>query len=502
MLAAVRLDWRLAVAAARAAPDSVLLPALLGALLLWNLSWSALSTALLAQADTAFGTTVLSMYAWTTTLAAAGFTFAVGQPALALRMTDHLRFAPVSRPQVFLALQALTAAGRYLGIAGLVSIPLGLLVVTLLPPHRVTAVGGAWLVVLWTLPALIRVAGAALRNISHRMLFVLGAGAAALAALSSLSATGPILLAALPPGVMVRIATEGSTPAAWLQLVGWATLFLILDYHVLSWKESRAPVRSGSRAAPQVPWWIRTASRPCRVPPALLHGELLRLLRWRRFALGSIGAPIVFAMLSMDLISDRILLHVFLLLLPPLFASGVMANMFATDRAGVQAYLLCVSDLRAVLRAKCVAVGVFVAAAEAGIVVFILSQGGQLEPAHVYAPVIAAGFFVWAGSAGLVVSVLFPKPVDPHRLGGGLLSAPAVAATMLTDGFMVGLIMAGAFLYGTGRAGSVPLMAATAVTVVLAGLAARLLPRVAHRLLHTTHRERLAMELGLDTRIA
>ena len=503
MLAAVRLDWRLSVAAARAEPDAVLLPALVGALLLWNLAWSAMSTALLAQADPAFGTAILSTYAWTTAVAAAGLALAVGQPALAQRVTDHLRIAPVSVPQMFLALQALTGAGRYLGIAGLVSIPLGLLVVTLLPPHRAAAVGGAWLVVLWMLPGLIRAVSAILRRLSYRTLFVLGTGAATLAALSNLSAVGPNLLAALPPGVMVRIAAAGSTPASWLLLAGWATLFLLLDYRVLSWRESRVSVRTGSHAVSEIPSWSRTVSRLCRVPPTLLYGELLRLLRWRSFALWGIGGSILLAMVysSMNLPWERSPLHVLSLLLPPLLASGVMANMFATDRAGVQAYFLCVSDLRSVLRAKCVAVGVFVAAAEVVIVGLILLQGARLEPAHLFAPVAVAGFFVWATGIGLVVSILFPRPIDPHRPGRGILSAPAAVVTLLADGFMAGLVMAGAFLFGTERAAGIPLMAVAAAIIVLAGMAARLLPRVAHRLLHT-RRERLTMELALNTRVA
>ena len=115
MLAAVRLDWRLSVAAARAEPGGVLLPALVGALILSNLSGSVASAALLAQADPAFGTAILSTYAWTTAAAAAGLALAVGQPALAQRVTDQLRIAPVSVPQMFLALQALTAAGALPG---------------------------------------------------------------------------------------------------------------------------------------------------------------------------------------------------------------------------------------------------------------------------------------------------------------------------------------------------------------------------------------------------
>ena len=503
MLAAVRLDWRLSVAATRAEPGAVLLPALGGALFLWSLSWSAVSAALLAQADPAFETAILSTYAWTTTLVAAGTTFAVGQPALARRMTDNLRIAPVSRLQVFLGLQTLTAAGRYLGIAGLASIPLALFVVTLLPPHRAAAVGGAWLIVLWILPGLIRAVSAALQRLSHRMLFVLGTGAATLAALSNLSAMGPALLAVLPPSVMVRIATDGSTPAAWLLLGGWATLVLLLDYRVLSWEESRAAVRAGLRAALQLPGWIRIVSRLGRVPPALLHGELLRLLRWRSFALGSIGGPLLLAAMfsRMDLIGVPFPHYVMLLLLPPFLASGTMANAFATDRAGVQAYFLCVSDLRAVLRAKCVAVGVFVAAGEVVIVGLILLQGVQLEPAHVFAPVAVAGYFVWAAGAGLVMSVLFANPVDPHRLGGGILSAPAAAASLLANGSMVGLIMAGAFLFGTGRAAGIPLVVVSAAIIALAGMAARVLPRVAHRLLHT-RRERFTLQLAGDTRVA
>ena len=462
-----------------------------------------MSTALVAQADPAFGTAVLATYAWTTALASAGLTFGVGQPALAQRVTDHLRMAPVSRPQMFLALQSLTVAGRQLGISGLVSIPLGLLVVTLLPPHRAAVVGGAWLAILWMLPALIRVVSTTLRNLSYPMLLALGTGAAAVAALSSLSAVGPTLLAALPPGVMVRIATDGSTPASWLLLVGWATLLLFVDYHVLSWRDSGASQRKGSSAAPVVPWWIRSVSSLCRVSPSLLHGELLRLVRWRRFTLGlMIGAVVVAMIISrVDLASERILFHVILLLVYPWLASADLANMFAADRAGVQAYFLCVVDLRSVLRAKCVAIGLFVAAAEVSIMGFILSQGRQFEPAWIYAPVTAAGFFVLSANVGLLTSVLFASPSDPHRVAGGAVSASAAAVMALAGGLMGGLIMAGAFLYDTGRAGSVQLMAIAAVTIVLAGMAARLLPRVAHRLLHT-RRERLTMVLGLNTKVA
>lgn len=501
MLMAVRLDWRLLVAAARSEPDGAILPALIGALVLWSLCQSAMANALLVQANPGLGATALSTYAWLTALAATGLGLVVGQPSVAERLTVHLRFAPVSRPEMFAALQALTIAGRYLGVAGLVSIPLGLLVVTLLPLRRAALVVGLWMGVLWTLPTLVRVVRATVRRLSYTVLFALVAGTVALGTLTTFVGVVPILVAALPPNVMVRIAIAGPTTASWLLLFGWVTLLWLAEFHVLSWRELRASVRAGSSSVtPVVPGWMRTVSRVCRVPPILLHGEFLRLMRWRRFILGwMVGLAIIAMLVSrLDLTADRLLYPVILLAVPTWIMSGVLANIFATDRAGIQAYFLCIADLRSVLRAKICAVAAFVAVAQVVIVGIGLYQDGQRDVAYLYAPVTAAGGFVWIAHLGLVTSVLFPRPSEPDRTGGGAVSAPAATVMLLGNGLLVGLIIAGAILYDAGRIAGLGLMAFAAVTSGLAAVAASVLPRVAHRLL-CTRRERLTMELALDT---
>ena len=264
-------------------------------------------------------------------LVAAGMTLMVREQAIADRVTAHLQLRPISQSQMFAALQALSVAGRHVGISCLVSIPMVLLVATLisLPPCHGSCRGAARDDPL---------DGAGRDSDLQRR---------AAKPQRSDVARDSDRHCRLTGVVDVLLRCSGSNSGAAPECAGsnchrWPHLYLVahscslggaVDGLALSWNSAQRSMHAGSISIPVVPAWVRGLSRLWRVVPTLLHSELLRLIRWRRFVLGWMAGSAFIVMLwsRADLTSGRIVFPVILLRIPSWIVDSVMANVFAPD---------------------------------------------------------------------------------------------------------------------------------------------------------------------------
>ena len=207
-----------------------------------------------------------------------------------------------------------------------------------------------------------------------------------------------------------------------------------------------APVPSPI-AAPQshkpVPAAIRvsaTLSRAAR--RSLLHGELLRLSRWRRHQFSWLLGIVLIVMLAHANWTPGLLRVVILLLLAgsrrrqhagqpvcrrPRRLPGLRAEPARNGRgdSGQGDRDSCCSRWSPRLRSS-----------------RSWSRGGVAWPAIVVGVVLAAGLFAWTAAVGMITSMLFPSASDPQSIGGSLVNNSA---------FVV-IAMAGSALYWRGRA--------------------------------------------------
>jgi hypothetical protein len=290
-----------------------------------------------------------------------------------------------------------------------------------------------------------------------------------------------------------------------LTLLLWTMAVGVLDRQGLSPGERHRKTRQPAADAGALPSWIAGAARVCAVSAPLLHGELLRLVRWRRFVLTCVTAVGVAAAVIATGAPGRaglLLPALAPVLLCLLMLTAVMGNLFAPDRAGVQAFYLVLERPQSALRAKIVAIAILtLAPVTATIGLLVLVAWGQLRGVHLYVPLAAAALFLWGSATGRIVSTLFPTPTDPRALGGGSLlkGAGAMLATASNLTFAAGTAGA-AFLYDTGRIGPAVLFAAGCGLGAAAVAAVRLTTKAADRVL-LARREQLVAALGAHTTV-
>jgi hypothetical protein len=496
----VRLDWRLLFSACRAAGPDRTLPILLGAVLFAAFCESAVTTAsVLAGQPGGFIAPVLAVFVWNTCLAVTVLTIAVGAHSTAERILHHLAQEPITRWQLYTALAMLSLAGRHALISGLALVPVICLLAGLVDPVRATGAGVAMLLVLYLVPGVTRfivtVAGAQARTLALMC--------GAIAAMALLAGPGfDEVIAALPPSLVIQYAAGFRTPLSlWLGLAAWTLAVGLLQYLVLSRQPAPMKLPRAAATLRAIPAWIRGAARLAGIAAPLLHGELVRLMRWHRFLL---GWGVYFAVLAVvivraTLLESRVLPTLVVALLPPFVASSTLGNLFAPDRAGIQAFFLSLDEPRSAVRAKVTAVAVFVAAAEVVTLCLLLAfVPKQWKLADVYTPMMAVAFYVWSSSVGRTTSTLFPAATDPRAVGGGLLKGAGAALLLPLNGLALAGIVAPALSYDTGRIGLVGLLWAGCGIAAFVIVAALLASRVSNRLM-STRREELIVTLGLGS---
>jgi hypothetical protein len=500
----VELDWRLLIGACRRHGSDLVVPILLAAVLFAAFCESALATAsVIAGRGEDLAATVLAAYVWNACLAAAALAMAVGAHSTAERIAHHLLPEPVTRWQVYTALVALSIAGRHALVSGVALVPVLLLLQGLFDPLRVAGAGIAVVLVLRLVSGVTRSLAVLAGTLGALRLVPLGGALGVLAYVVNPGLETAV--AALPPSLVVRLAAgTGSPLPVWLGLAAWTVAVGLLEYVVLLRRhEAPTPGRSAARL-PAIPAWTSGLATLARVAPALLYGELVRLVRWRRFLLGwGVYFAAVAAVLARGtLIDARLLPALLVALAPPLVAVGTLGNLFGPDRAGAQAFFLALDDPAAAIRAKVAAIALVVASAE--VVTFFLFVAFVPRPwqlADAYIAGMAIAFCLWTISAGRIASTVFPTSSDPRALGGGLLKGPAAALLVPLDGLALAGMVAPAFWFDTGRIGLAALLCTGCGIIILVAGVSLLASRMSARAL-SARREQFIATLGLGSSMA
>jgi hypothetical protein len=382
---------------------------------------------------------VVGLWLWATFLAAFGFSLATGELPFLRNLLADLALRPLSRWQAFTAAQSVWTAGPHALACVSVGLPWLIVLVTWLSGAALLAAIVATFVMM-RLPAGLLVTGS--RWLSASLGMAATALAFLFAALAALWLAVPdVVMTWSPPGLVSRIVIDDGGWSAWAGLAMWTFAVGIAEYWSagLDRAPRSAPVSPLLRSKP-IPAAILLAARLGRSPAVLLHGELIRLARWRRYQLSCLAGALFAVALGSRLHAGSGLIRVTFvsLVLVSIFGSA-LTNLFATDRAAFHSLLMAPAGMRAVVRAKVIAILMFCLGGELAGVLFLLARGVEW-PLAGFSVVLAAGLFMWTTAVGMVSSALFPTPSDPQTVGGALVSTPAFLVISIGNS----LYMAGA----------------------------------------------------------
>lgn len=425
---------------------------------------------------------VVGLWLWATFVAGFGYSLAMGELPFIRNLLADLALRPFSRWQTFVAAQCVWTVGPHALALASVGLPLLIVLVSWLDGAAlVPAVGAAF--VMMRLPAALLLTASRLLSAS------LATAAAALVllavAIAALWLAAPGLLVAWsPPGLVSRIVLDELTLSAWTGLAAWTLVVGAAEYWSagLDRVPRAAPISPVAATLPISPAVIFFA-RLGGCPAALLHGELLRLFRWRRYQLTWLTGAIFVTVLSSQLdIHTGLIRLTFISAMLVTIGGSALTNVFATDRAAFYALLMGPAGIPVVLRAKVIAIALFCIAGELASVVLFLVRGVEWPLAGVSA-LLATGLFFWTAAVGMASSALFPSPSDPQTVGGALVNTPAFVVSALGNGLYVGAALGVAYLYEW-RGWSLPASGAAAVALVIAAaLAMRAAAGVASKLI-------------------
>lgn len=508
MIEAVRVDWRLVAAECRTSRQDLAVAAAAGSFVMAMLCQSAFSTAVLvADGPPVLLTGIFAAYLWATWGAAAALTIATGALKTSDRIVSQLRFHPVSRAQSFLVAQSIGLAGRQLIVSGIVSLPFLCLTSAILDIWTFFAVAVATAVMLRLVPGLLRGALAVARTLEPPALALLCLTALAIVFAFSVVIGGSRTVAVWPPHVVAQLASvPGPALNAWLMLLGWTVVAGIVDWVALAVQRTFAPVAVSRLRVTPIPAAIAALSRVLNLDAALFHGELVRLVRLRRFVptcAMAAGITLLFVLRHGGGATSATGFTLGTLLVCPLMLGALTGNLFGPDRAGVQAYWLVLERPYQAVRAKIAAIALFgVGAIPLVLVTILLVTPRPIRLPDVYALIMAMAFFIWSSASGRLASVLFPSPVDSHALGAGSLVRGAGAAVVLvSNGLFAAVALGLALLHDTQRIGTGALFAIGSIVVVFACAVAWLTANATERLL-MARREALIHALGTSTTVS
>ena len=450
---AVKLDWRLLWHSLQQSSGGIwmILAALLLAAATVGESSVRLGEALasheLPHAEASF---VLGLRVWAAFMAAFAFSLTTGELSFVRRLLADLALRPVSRWQAFLALQAVSLAGRHALAPLTVGLPLLIMMGTWLDGLPLTA-GVVATVVVMRLPVALLTIGS--RVLSSSIALAVAASAAILSIAAALWFTVPhLLMAWLPPFLLVHLLVDGASLAIWTGLAAWTLVLAAIEFWSMSLDE--APTARRAAVAPSfapIPGAARSLAQLMGCPPVLLHGEFVRLGRWRRFYLSWLMGLVLMALFGrrVRFDGDHVRLILFLLV-PAHVGSSTLANMFATDRGGFQAFLMSPVSMSAVVRSKVTAILLITTAVELAGAAFLAARGMPSTSITV-GVALAAGLFAWSTAVGMMTSVLFPSASDPAAVGGSLVNTSAALAITIGGAAYVGAALGLIYLMDSGR---------------------------------------------------
>jgi hypothetical protein len=295
-----------------------------------------------------------------------------------------------------------------------------------------------------------------------------------------------------------------TSQSLWLLLATWTIAIGLVEYVTLFHRAVPIERTHAAQALPVIPRWIRAVGWMAGLHAPLLHGELLRLIRWRRFLIGWVvyGAALALVLTRMPTLDTRVLPTLLIALAPPFVVTATLGNLFAPDRAGVQAFYLTLDEPHSAINAKIVAVGIFVLIAEIMsmcLVFAFVSKRWQLG--DLYAPIMAVVFYLYIACAGRITSTLFPVANDPRAIGGGLLRGPGAALLLTLNGLALVGIVAPALSHDTRGISSLGLALAGVAISTLAAVALGLSSTLSKRIM-SIRREELIASLSQDSSLS
>lgn len=479
--AAVTLDWRLFWRSLRQSSGGAwvaVAAALLAATTMGESAWRLGQALALNEIPRSQASLVLGLWLWPTFVAAFAYAVAAGELSFIRRLLGDLALRPVSRWQAFGAVQAVATAGPHALALPAVGLPWLILLATWLEgPALLSAIAATF--VLMRLPVGLLSIGSWVLSAS-----LATASTTVCAVLAALWLAAPdLLMAWSPPGLVVRIVIDDAALGAWGGLAAWTLLVAAIEFWSLR-LEVAPRAASVTTACPFQPIPAVTAflARLTRCPAALLHGELLRLGRWRRYQLSWLMCAVLLAMIGSRL-GERpgLILPLLFSLVPVHVGTSVLANLFATDRGGFHAFLMAPTGMRAVVRSKVIAILLITIVAQVAAAAYLLTRG-VAWPLVTAGLILAAGLFMAATALGMLTSALFPSASDPHTVGGALVNVPSFFAIAIGGSLYMGPAIYLAYALETGR-WSVPACALAGVALVGAAAvalaaASRLSPRL------------------------
>ncbi len=480
---AVKLDWRLLWHSLQQSSGGIwmVLAALMVAAATMGESsvrlGESLASGQLPRTEAAF---VISTRAWAAFMAAFAFVLTTGELSFVRRLLADLALRPVSRWQAFLALQAVSLAGRHTLALLTVGLPLLIVMGTWLDGRRLAAAVVATLL-LMRLPVALLTIGARVLSSSITMATASVSAILLIAATFWFQAPG-LLLAWLPPFLLVRLLLDGSAVVVWAGLATWTLALAAVEFWSMKLDEARATLQSQAvQSYPPIPRSVQRVAQMLGCSAVLLHGELVRLSRWRRFYLSWLMGLLLMAIFGIRLHDSGDLVRLVLFtLVPAHVGTSTLANLFATDRGGFQAFLMAPIQIGAVVRAKVTAILLVTMVAELAGAAFLAARG--LPLASIAAGVaLAAGLFAWSTAVGMMTSVLFPSPSDPAAVGGSLVNTSAALVTLVSGAAYVGAAIGLVFLLDSGRS---PAWACALAGVTLIAAAASALVAASRRVTH------------------
>lgn len=441
---------------------------------------------------------ILGLWLWATFMGTFAYALAVGELSFIRALLTDLATRPLSHWQAFLAVQAVTTGGPHSLALLSVGLPWLVLLSTWRQGTALLAAVAATFVLLRLPVSLLLIGSRVLSTSPARAALTVGSAGMVVAVLWL---TAPDqLTASSPPGLVVRILMDDAALRAWVGLAVWTFALAAIEFWTARIEAApRAAPVTTARPLPPLPAFPVFLARLAGCQAALLHGELLRLIRWRRYQLSWLMGGVLCALVGSRLIESPGLIYPLAFsLVPAHVGTSVLANLFTTDRAAFHAFLMAPAGMRAVVRSKIVAVLLFTLVAQAAGSAYLLAHGVSW-PFVTAGVVLAAGLFMWAAASGLLTSVVFPSPSDPYTVGGALVTTPAVLVIAAGSSLYWGASLYLAYALQTGRWTSSTCAFAALALVGAAAAALAAVSRLAPRLI-ATRQEAMLQALSAGVR--
>jgi hypothetical protein len=204
----------------------------------------------------------------------------------------------------------------------------------------------------------------------------------------------------------------------------------------------------------------------------------------------------------MPSLDSRVLPILLVALAPSFVATATLGNLFAPDRAGVQAFYMTLDEPHSAVAAKIVAVAIFVVIVEVitlGMVLAFVPK--RWHVGDLYTLVMAPAFYLYAASAGRITSTWFPVSTDPRAIGGALLRGPGAALLLTLNGLGLVAITAPALSHDTRGITSFELLLAGLGICGIVAAAVKLSSAVSSRAM-SVRREQLITSLAQDSSLS